>query len=199
MARKRRLKYACEFCRKPFNTSEEKWGHYAHCVKRNLSLKPATQAGAEAPPSIFVERASRRPGPDSQDMKLLLLDTHEAITQLQRDADGHTFWAEFLARTASAQVQGHATPEEWGRLAQDLGEVERDFFLMKGNLRLDRSLLFNIYHRMLAVQEAWLEYQVRDFSRNGELTPKGEDVLREERALFADLIVKIKRMLVAAR
>jgi hypothetical protein len=31
------------------------------------------------------------------------------------------------------------------------------------------------------------------------LTPKGEDVLREERAFFADLMLKIKKMLVAAR
>jgi hypothetical protein len=60
-------------------------------------------------------------------------------------------------------------------------------------------LLFNVYHRMLAIQDAWLEYQRRDFTRNGELTPEGEEVLREERALFADLILKIKRMLVAAR
>lgn len=132
-------------------------------------------------------------------MKLLLLDTNEDITRLQSDAEGHAFWAEFLARTASAHVQNHATSEEWGRLAQDLGDVERDFDQMKGRLRLDRSLLFNIYHRMLAVQDAWLNYQVRDFTCGGELSQKGEEVVREERALFADLVLKIKRMLVAAR
>jgi hypothetical protein len=43
---------------------------------------------------------------------------------------------------------------------------------------------------------AWLEYRARDFRREGELTPKGEEVLREEQALFADLMLKIKRMLV---
>ena len=70
---------------------------------------------------------------------------------------------------------------------------------MIGPLRLNRSLLFNSYHRMLAVQGAWLEYQARDFSHEGELTPKGEDVLREEQALFADLMLNIKRKLVATR
>jgi len=199
MARKRRLKYACEFCRKLFDTPEEKWGHYPHCAARKLRLQPATQAGAEAPASNIADRESRRPGPDSQDMKLVLLDTHEEITRLRNDAEDHAWWAQFLARTASAQVQGHATPEDWGRLAQDLGDVERDLDQMKGRLRLDRSLLFNIYHRMLAVQYAWLEYQARDFSREGVVTPEGEDVLRAEQALFADLMLKIKRMLVAAR
>jgi hypothetical protein len=199
MAKKRRLPYKCEYCPKRFPILKSKWGHYPHCEGRKLSLEPASKPEAEAPSSTFEHRESRRPGPDSQDMKLLLLDTHEAITQLQRDADGHTFWAEFLARTASSHVEGHATPEEWGRLAQDLGDVERDLDQMKGRLRLDRSLLFNIYHKMLAVQDAWLEYQRRDFSLGGEMTPQGEEVLRTERALFADLMLKIKRMLVAAR
>lgn len=70
---------------------------------------------------------------------------------------------------------------------------------MIGRLRLDRSILFTIYHRMLAIQDAWLDYRRRDFSRGGEVTPKGEEVLREERALFADLTRQIKRMVVAAR
>lgn len=199
MAKKRRLKYSCEFCQKRFATSQAKWGHYPHCAARKLSLQPASQPEAEAPSSTFVDRESRRPGPDSQDMKLLLLDTHEGITQLHSDAEDHTFWAQWLARTAPIHAEGHATPEEWVRLYQDLGDVERDLDQMKGRLRLDRSLLFNIYHRMLAVQGAWLEYRARDFSCRGEVTPQGEEVLREEQALFADLILKIKRMLVAAR
>jgi len=199
MAKKRRLKYACEFCRKRFPTLKAKWGHYPHCAKRKLSLEPATQPEAEAPPSALVDRESRRPGPDSQDMKLLLLDTNEEITRLRSNAEDHAWWAQFLARTASAQVQGHATPEEWVRLYHDLGDILRDLDQMKGRLRLDRSLLFNIYHRMLAMQDAWLEYRARDFTRGGEVTPEGEEVLRVEQALFADLMLKIKRMLVAAR
>ena len=51
---------------------------------------------------------------------------------------------------------------------------------------------------MCAVQGAWLEYQTRDFTHEGAVTPKGEEVLRAEQARFADLMLNIKRMLVAA-
>jgi hypothetical protein len=132
-------------------------------------------------------------------MKLLLLDTNEGITQLERDAGDHAFWAQWIARTDPTHAQGKTTPEEWVMIYQNLGDVTRDLDLMKGRLRLDRSLLFNIYHRMLAIQDAWLECQRRDFSRGGELTPEGEEVLREEQALFADLMLRVKKMLVAAR
>jgi hypothetical protein len=132
-------------------------------------------------------------------MKLLLLDVNEDTIQLERDAGDHAFWAQWIARTDPNHAEGKTTPEEWAMIYQDLGDVTRDLDLMVGPLRLDRSLLFNIYHRMLAIQGAWLECQRRDFSRGGEVTPQGEEVLREERALFADLMLKIKRMLVAAR
>jgi len=84
-------------------------------------------------------------------------------------------------------------------LYQDLGDVERDLDQMVGPLRLDRRLLFTVYHRTLAIKDAWLEYQARDFSHEGAVTTKGEEVLREEGALFADLMLNIKRMLVAPR
>ena len=196
---KKRLKCACEFCRKPFNTPEEKWGHYPHCAARKLSLQPSPQAGAEAPPSVVADREPRRPGPDSQEMKLLLLDVNEDATQLERDAGDHAFWAQWLARTDPNHAEGHAKPEEWMMIHHDLGDVTRDLDLMVGPLRLDRSLLFTVYHRMQAIQGAWLECQRRNFTRNGELTPEGEEVLREEQARFADLMLKVKRMLVAAR
>jgi len=199
MATKLRLKYACELCRKRFATPQGKFGHYPHCAKRKLSLQQASKAGPEAPPSAVAGHEARRPGPDSQDMKLLLLDVNECAIQLERDAGDHAFWAQWIAHTDPNHAEGHTTPEEWVMIHQDLGDVTRDLDQMVGRLRLDRSLLFNIYHRMLAIQDAWLECQRRDFSRGGELTPVGEDVLREERALFADLLLKIKRLLVAAR
>lgn len=194
---KKRLKYACQFCQKRFLTPHAKWGHLPHCPKHNVSLEPATQPGAEPRPSTPGD--FHRPGPDSQEMKLLLLDTGEMIIQRRSDAEHHAWWADFLDRTVSSQVKEDTTPQEWARIAQDLGDVERDFDQMIGPLRLNRTLLFNSYHKMLAVQGAWLEYQARDFSRNGELTPEGAEVLREEEALFVELILNIKRMLVAAR
>lgn len=89
------------------------WGHYPSCPKRKLSLEPATKAEPEAPSSTFSDQESRRPGPDSQDMKLVLLETQETITRLYSDAEDHTFWADFLSRTARKHVEGHASPEEW--------------------------------------------------------------------------------------
>ena len=132
-------------------------------------------------------------------MKLLLFESQEVTIRLYSEAEDHTFWADFLSRTARKHVAGHATPEEWVMIYHDLGEILREFDQMIGRLRLDRSILFTIYHRMLAIQDAWLDYRRRDFSRGGEVTPEGKEVLRVEQVLFSDLMLKIKRMLVAAR
>jgi hypothetical protein len=110
---------------------------------------------------------------------LLLLDTHEAITQLHRTAGTHAWMAQWLSRAAPTHAEGHATPEEW--------------------LRLDRTLLFMVYHRFLVVRENWLCYRGRDFSRNCELTPQGHTAVHEDEVLLTDILSKIKRMLVAAR
>lgn len=198
MAKKRLLQAVCEFCRKRFPTPQAKWGHAPHCAARRLSQQSGTQAEAEAPFSTLADRESHRPGPDSQESKLLLLDTHEESIQLQRNAGSYAWLAQWHPRGTHDAVS-HATPEEWFALYQDLGDVERDLDQMVGRLRLDRPLLFNVYHRIFAVQDAWLIYRARDFTREGELTPQGEDVLRTEQARFADLIFKIKRMIVAAR
>lgn len=194
-------RYECDYCEKPFKTPQAVRGHLRHCTYRRLRLQTATQSEAEpATPTITItDRESRRPGPDSQEMKLILIDTHEGVIQLHSDAGDHAWWAQWLARMAPTHAEGRTTHEEWVRIYQDLGDVERDLDQMVGRLRLDRSLLFHIYHRMLAVQSAWLEYRARDFTREGVVTPEGEDVLREEQARFADLMLKIKRMLVAAR
>lgn len=199
MARKRRLPYKCEYCQKRYASLQAKWGHFPQCEARKESLQLASKPKAEAPASTFVNGESRRPGPDSQDMKLLLFEAQEGTIRLHSDAEDHTFWADFLSRTARTHVEGHATPEEWVMVYHDLGEILREFDQMIGRLRLDRSILFNIYHRMLAINDAWLDYRRRDFSRDGEVTPQGAEMLREEQALFSDLMLQIKRMLVAAR
>jgi hypothetical protein len=199
MARKHRLPYKCEYCQKRYASPQAKWGHYPQCEARNLSLGLASKPEAEAPAFTFVNGESRRPGPDGQEMKLLLLETQEEIIRLRNIADNNFIWAEFLCRAARRHVEGDATPEDWKKVYEVLGDVERDLDLQIGRLRLDRLLLFNIYHTMLAIQDAWLNYRTRDFSRGGELTPKGEEVLRVEQARFADLLSKIKRMVVAAR
>ncbi|MEI8015202.1 MAG: C2H2-type zinc finger protein [Nitrospira sp.] len=192
-------RYECDYCEKPFKTPQAVRGHLRHCTYRRLRQQTATQSEAEPATPTITDRESRRPGPDSQDMKLLLLDTQEEFTRLKSDAGDHTFWAEFMFRTDRTHAEGRTTHEEWVRIYQDLGDIQRDLDQMIGPLRLDRSILFNTYHRMLAVQSAWLEYRARDFTRGGVVTPEGEDVLRVEQARFAALMLNIKRMLVAAR
>src|SRR4051812_48756513 len=141
MAKKRRLPYKCEFCPERFITPQAKWGHTPHCDSRKLSLTPAGKPEAEPPPSTFVNRESRRPGPDARDMKLDLLNVQEELTWFRNIADNNVIWAEFLFRSARKHVEGHATPEEWKKVYDILGDVQRDFDLMIGRLRLDRSLL----------------------------------------------------------
>jgi hypothetical protein len=132
-------------------------------------------------------------------MKLLLLDTHEEITQLQRDTGNHAWMAQWLARTALSHAEGHTTAQEWLELYQDFGDIEEHLDEMVAVFKLNRATLFGVYHRMLTIQGVWLECRARDFTRLAELTQEGEQILREEHALFADLVPKIKRMLVAAR
>ena len=127
---------------------------------------------------------------------MLLLDTQETMKQLHREA-GHRAW--WLARGAPSHAEGHATPEEWFQVYQDLDDVDRDLDQMVGSLRLDRSLLFNVYHRFQVIRDHWLQYQWRDFSRNGELTPQGQAAVHEDEVLLTDVLSKIKQMLVAAR
>jgi hypothetical protein len=116
-----------------------------------------------------------------------------------RGAGDHAWWAQWIARADATHAQGKTTPEEWARLYQDLGDVERDLDQMVGPPRLDRGLLSTVYYRMLAIKDAWLQYRAQDYSHQGEVTPKGEEVLCEEQALFADLLLKVKKMLVASR
>ena len=116
-----------------------------------LRQQAVTHAEAEPAGSARPIHRGSRHGPDSQEMKLLLLDPHEEIIQLQRSAGHHAWFALMVSSCGSHPCQGTRPPEEWARLAQDLGDVERDLDQMVGRLRLDRSLLFNIYHRMLTV------------------------------------------------
>ena len=132
MAKKRRLKHACQYCHERFASPQAKWGHYPQCKARKLSLDPASKPEAQPPHSSVADRESRRPGPDNQDMKLLLLDVNEDATQLERDAGDHAFWAQWIARTDPTHAQGKTTPEEWVMIYQDLGNVTRDLDLMVG-------------------------------------------------------------------
>jgi hypothetical protein len=150
MARKRRFSNECESCKKSFETLQGKWGHFPHCPARKLSQQLATKAQAEAPPAFQADREPRRHGPDSQESKLCLLDTHEIITRLREDADCFAGRASELARM-NVQAEFEKA-REWRELSQQLAEVERDCDQMVGPLQLDRALLFGIYHRMMGIK-----------------------------------------------
>lgn len=169
-------------------------------AEAGMRLQPA---GPHSPPVNAAEASGqslhRRHGPDSSENKLLLLDTHEAITDLYRTAAGYVSMAQWLRRGVPMQAEGRATPEEWLHIYHDLDDVERDLCQMKLLFRLDRTLLFRVYHRFLVIQENWLRCRGLDFSRDGELTPDGDTAVREDKAFLADIFLKIKRMLVAAR
>jgi hypothetical protein len=199
MAKKRRLKYACEFCRKPFDTPEEKWGHYPHCAARKLSLQAGTLAGPEAPPSALADREPRRPGPDSQENRLCLLETHELIQQLRQDA--RTI-ASMAAGFAQMNVPGeYDKAKEWIAVFQGLEDVERESDQMVGRLQLDQTQLFWIYHQMGPLRGAWMHYRTCDVKPavEGEKEQEIWGDIREEAAMWATVMTNIKKMLVASR
>lgn len=199
MAKKRRLRYACEFCKKPFKSEQAKWGHAPHCNARKLSLQPATQAGPEAPPSAVADREPRRPGPDSQESRMLVLETPELIQSLWRDARDFAAMAYLLAK---GNVAGeYEKAKEWLELSQALDDVDRDFDQMVWHLRLDRSLLFRIYHRMGPLRDTWMYYRTRHLkpALEGEKEQEIPQDIRDEVEMWATIMTNIKKMLVAAR
>lgn len=198
MAKKRRHRYACKSCRKPFNTLPEMWGHTPHCAARKLSQQPGTLAGPEALRSAVADRESRRPGPGSQESKLCLLDTYELIQQLQKDAHDFAGIAYLLAQ---GNVRGeYEKAKEWLWLSQALGDVDRDFDLMVGPLRLDRSLLFRAYHQLGPIRDAWMHYRTRHLRpvREGEQEQEIPEDIREEEAMWATIMTNLKKLLAAA-
>jgi hypothetical protein len=128
-----------------------------------------------------------------------LLDTHEQIQQLERDARDFAGMAYLLS---GMNVPGeYEKAKEWLQLSQALGDVERDCDQMVGRLRLDRSLLFNIYHRMLPIRDTWMHYRTRHLkpALEGEKEQEIPKDIREEDAMWATIMTNIKKMLVASR
>ena len=157
-----------------------------------------------------------RPGPDSQENKLLLLDTYESIKELIKMLHLIAFSAHFYFKTAFSQVQGNIPPEEWAKLYDDLCNVEREFEQMVGLLRLNQSLLFEIYHRLTAIREAWLAYRDHDemqseirrepsavtlqsSAENATSMTDSENLMERDKVLLDEVSNRVKRLLVAAR
>lgn len=192
-------RYECDYCEKPFKTPQAVRGHLRHCTYRRLKQQVATQTEAEPASAARPTHLASRPGPDSQESRLLLLDTHEQIQQLERDARDFAGMAYLLS---GMNVPGeYEKAKEWLQLSQALGDVERDCDQMVGRLRLDRSLLFNIYHRMLPIRDTWMHYRTRHLkpALEGEKEQEIPKDIREEDAMWATIMTNIKKMLVASR
>ena len=194
MAKKRRGRYPCESCPKTFKTLQAKWGHYPHCPGRKLSHQPATQAEAEPVGTAPADHMTRRPGPDSQENRLLVVESHEMIEHFQENARHYAAMA-YLVSGMNVAGQ-YEKAKEWLQMYHDLTDLERDCDQMVGRLRLDRGLLFRIYHQMRVRRETWMHYQTR------ELNPADKErcvAIHKEEAQWDMLMTKIKHMLVASR
>lgn len=199
MPRRRRSPNKCQWCRKRFLAPQAMWGHAPHCAARKLSLQLATQARPEAPPTALADREPRRPGPDSLENKLCLLETHELIQQLRQDA--RTI-ASMAAGFAQMNVPGECDKaKEWFAVFQGLEDVERESDQMVGRLQLDRTQLFRIYHQMGSLRGAWMHYRTCDLTPavEGEKEQEIWKDIREEAAMWATVMTNIKKMLAAAR
>lgn len=199
MAKITPTRYECDYCEKPFKTPQAVRGHLRHCSSRRLRPQAATQAEAEPAIPTVTDRQSRRTGPDSQESRLLLIETHEQIQQLKDDARTIAGMAYLLA---NGNVAGeYEKAKEWLQLSQALDDVERECDQMVGHLRLDRSLLFNIYHQMRKILDTWMYYRTRHLkpTLDGEKEQDMPKDILEEEAMWATIMINIKKMLVASR
>lgn len=214
MARKTRRK-RCFHCEKPFKNPQAVRAHQLHCAVRRLKMQ-AEAAVRHQPVHSSIKRKeseSHRPGPESKENKLLLLDTHEGIKQLLLVLEYIIASAHFFFRAAFSHVAGNIPPEEWAKLYVDLDDVERDFAQMECRRRLDEALLYKIYHRLRAIRATWLGYREHDYlkyeqrqlleseadmNRQYALLADYRKIIEDDRALLDDVVTKVKRLLVAA-
>lgn len=197
MPRQSRLPYECYSCGKRFRCAQAVRGHRRHC--QYARLKPQAEAQAAAEP-VPADRFGKRPGPLSQEGKLLTLDAWEALEELQRSAGQfHTVASLMAAGNIAGQSE---RAKEWADIYRVLDNILRDFFPMLPLFRLDRGVLFGMYVSLRPLKERWIKERESSFF-NPALEPDGLDestrtMLREEEAVFTRLIDHFKRLVVAA-
>jgi len=197
MARKSRLPYDCFACGKCFKSAQAVRGHRRHCRYPRLKREAESQAGAQPLPAT---RFGKRPGPLSQEAKLLALDAWEGLEQLHRTA---RHFRTVASSMAAMNVAGEfERAKEWTDIDRILDDSLRDFDPMLPSFRLDRGVLFGIYTSMRHIKERWIDQRVSSFFRP-DLEPDGLDeatrtMLREEEAEFIRLIDQLKRLVAAA-
>ena len=197
MARKRRLPYECFTCGQRFKNAQAVRGHRRHCRYPRLKRQAEAQAADQPEPAT---RFGKRPGPLSQEGKLLALDAWEGLEQLQRVAQRIGTVANIMA---DMNVGGqYERAMEWAKIYWVLDDCLRDFDPMLPSFRLDRGVLFGTYTGMRHLKERWIKERVSSFFRP-DLEPDGLDeatrsMLLDEEAKFVRLIDQLKRLVVAA-
>jgi hypothetical protein len=169
----RRKLFECTACHRRFETAQGLFGHLRHCRYHRLKTEAKAEAGNQPPghnqseqhalkPGFqgnTTESASRRGGRDSQEHLLLLLDVYEVFPELKRKC---------LDYAAICRLLGSVRPEmtrveEWVSLYWILDESERDYEQMVLRLRLDRTILFQLYRQLSVVKQRWLTHLSNDF------------------------------------
>jgi hypothetical protein len=197
MARKNRLPYDCFACGKRFKNPQAVRGHRRHCRYPRLKRQAEAEAATQPVPAT---RFGKRPGPLSQEAKLLLLDAWEGLEQLLRTARHFETMANIMA---SMNVEGQfVRAQVWADIYRVLDDCLRDLDPMLPVFRLDRGVLFRLYNIIRNLKERWRAQRI-DACRFVETEPDGLDpemrqTLREEEAEFTRLFDQLKRLVVAA-
>ncbi len=219
MARKPRLPFECYRCGTRWKTSQALFGHLRH----HTYLRQRAQAEAEvgAVPqgaalrnhsgSTLRERPrlsqggeaggiSRRPGPLSNESRILLLDVEAALDQLQQTAGHFADWAQEMIRMNVAGKEAHA--RAWEQIRQVLDDHLRDLYPMLALFRLDRGALFRIYNSTRRLKEHWLVQRMKE-RRFVETEPDGmkpefRQALCNEKARLTWIVEGLKRLVAAA-
>ncbi len=219
MARKPRLPFECYRCGKRWKTSQALFWHLRH------HTYPRQPAQAEAEPGTVplgtpvknhrgstlrkwlrpsqgaeTDGMRRRPGPLSNDSRLLLLHTEAALDQLKQIARHYADWAQELTRMNV--TGGYAHAQVWELIYQTLDDYLRDLDPMLALFRLDRGAMFRIYNSMRRLKEHWLAQRVAE-RRFVETEPDGLDpefrqALREEEAELTRIVEHLIRLVAAA-
>jgi len=193
--KRRRRRYECFACGKLFNGPQALFGHRRHCprLKRQAEVQPTSQ------PQLTI-RAGKRPGPLSQEAKLVSLDALEGLEQLVEVAKHFATVSNMLVRMNANEDDERA--KTWTEIYQVLNNCHRDLESMLPAFHLDRGVLFGIYQALRRLKECWIKQRVCG-ADDPTLEPDGlseemRTALREEQAQFTRLIDQFKRLVAAA-
>ncbi|MDK2744425.1 MAG: hypothetical protein NDI90_16105 [Nitrospira sp. BO4] len=207
-----RKPFECASCYRRYKSWQELFGHLRQCWWHRLKREAKAEAQNKPPEQRPKQNASKPThehtstaggrqghGRDSQEHLLLLLDVSEVLPELKRKSLDYAAIARMLANVRPWMT----TAEQWVALYWIIDECERDFEQMVLRLRLDRTILFRIYQKMLSAKYDWLNYLATDFNQNtvslcNEMNTNETSAWDVEEHMWNGLMTSLKKMLVAA-